>query len=320
MARPVLHFLIIAYSVVSISSYIRVVDAAPISTCSQTPYPQLCNYKPTTGNDDETDHQFSFRDTVLRFTMNQAERLYSDLVSAMDLSSSGDRTELACSDCLELYENIIDLLNLSINSITPAAMYDSQTWLSAALANQQTCLNGFTDSAHFQSFFPSLSISSANFSKLLSNSLAINKAAVSGAGGRRLLDNAFPTWVSPADRKLLGASPRADFVVANDGSGDYRTISEAVAESVKLRNGTDKRFVIYVKAGVYRENVEIKRRMKNIMMLGDGKDATIVTGNKNVRDGSTTFRSATFGKFASLINWLSEITRQNHTTYYFFHS
>ncbi|CBI26863.3 unnamed protein product, partial [Vitis vinifera] len=30
------------------------------------------------------------------------------------------------------------------------------------------------------------------------------------------------------------------------------------------------------------------------MIIGDGKDATIVTGNKNVQDGSTTFRSATF--------------------------
>ncbi|KAJ9708479.1 hypothetical protein PVL29_000489 [Vitis rotundifolia] len=186
-------------------------------------------------------------------------------------------------------------------------MFDSQTWLSAAIANQQTCLDGFIDfnpsSDQFQSF-PSMSISTSNFSKLLSNSLAINKAAVSAtsmlsnnqAGGRRLLSNGFPTWVSAADRKLLqssGAASRADIVVAHDGSGTYKTISEAVAASVKLRSGT-KRFVIHVKAGVYRENVEIKRKMKNIMIIGDGKDATIVTGKKNVQDGSTTFSSATF--------------------------
>nr|GMD79588.1 pectinesterase-like [Ipomoea batatas] len=34
--------------------------------------------------------------------------------------------------------------------------------------------------------------------------------------------------------------------------------------------------------------------MKNIMFIGDGIDATVITGSKNVQDGSTTFRSATF--------------------------
>ena len=100
------------------------------------------------------------------------------------------------------------------------------------------------------------------------------------------------------DRQKASPIIRADIVVALDGFGDYRTIFEAVAALVKLRNGS-KRFVIYVKAGVYRENVEIKRSMQNIMIIGDGKEVPIVIGNKNVQDGSTTFRSATFGKLVS---------------------
>ncbi|KAF2308396.1 hypothetical protein GH714_006718 [Hevea brasiliensis] len=142
-----------------------------------------------------------------------------------------------------------------------------------------------------------------NLSKLLTNSLAINKATVSSSyntnkvGGRRLLADGFPRWVSAGDRRLLQSSrgaTAADIVVAQDGSGNYKTISEAVAASVNRRSGT-KRFVIYVKKGVYKENVEIKKSMKNLMFIGDGIDSTVVTGNKNAQDGSTTFRSATFG-------------------------
>ncbi|CAI0627138.1 unnamed protein product [Linum tenue] len=55
-----------------------------------------------------------------------------------------------------------------------------------------------------------------------------------------------------------------------------------------------RRFVIYVKRGIYKESVEIKKSMNNIMVVGDGIDATIISNCKNVRDGFTTYRSATF--------------------------
>ncbi|KAJ8621453.1 hypothetical protein MRB53_029982 [Persea americana] len=129
------------------------------------------------------------------------------------------------------------------------------------------------------------------------NSSAFATVVQPKSGGCRQLlsDKSFPTWVMGADHKLLQSSTvAADVVVAKDGSGNYKIISEAVAASVKLRNGT-KRFVIHVKASVYTENVEITKSMKNLMFIGEGKDSTIVTGNKNVHDGSSTFNSLTFG-------------------------
>lgn len=92
------------------------------------------------------------------------------------------------------------------------------------------------------------------------------------------------------------ASWRADFVVAKDGSGNYKTINEAVAALARRGQSRSNRVVIYVKSGVYPENVEIRRGMKNVMFVGDGIDKTIVTSNRNVPDGATTFGSATFGK------------------------
>ena len=91
----------------------------------------------------------------------------------------------------------------------------------------------------------------------------------------------FPTWVTPGDQKLLQSSsaPKANIVVAQDGSGNYKTIKEAInAASSQSGNG---RFVIYVKAGTYKENVEIK--LKNIMLVGDGIGKTIVTRFYNLQ-------------------------------------
>ncbi|CAL5410820.1 unnamed protein product [Camellia sinensis] len=107
------------------------------------------------------------------------------------------------------------------------------------------------------------------------------------------LNGEFPRWVTTRDRKLLETSPKdinADVVVAQDGSGNYGTVNEAVS-SVPDNDNT--RYIIYVKQGTYNENVVIGSNKKNVMLVGDGMDLTIITGNLNVIDGSTTFNSAT---------------------------
>ncbi|KAI4373208.1 hypothetical protein MLD38_011361 [Melastoma candidum] len=246
------------------------------------------------------------RNAMIAVTTNEAVRAQG-LISSMDTSSFDQRTKSAWYDCVELYEDTVLLLKQSAGSNSPG---DSQTWLSAAVTNQETCKDGFKDLnvvGNLESHFPGIL---GNFSKLLGMSLAINKETFSGSHpppsripanlvrGRRLLGNngggrdGFPSWLTAGDRKLLqtNSAPAADIVVAKDGSGDYKTISEAVAAA----GGGGKRFVIYVKAGVYAENVVVTRTTKNLMLVGDGIDATIVTGNKNAEGGSTTFRSATF--------------------------
>ncbi|XP_042502568.1 LOW QUALITY PROTEIN: pectinesterase-like [Macadamia integrifolia] len=262
------------------------------SSCSQTPYPQICNSFITSN---PLVPSKGFHDVVITVTMNQAQ-LAHDHISAMDLTSFDEPAKAAWADCAELYNDTISQLNRVLLS---NSWEDTQTWLSAAVANHQTCQNGFLElkKASFMSSLPSML---SDFSKLLSNSLAVNKQAASAqsskpGGARRLLSDGFPSWVSGADRKLLQSTTtasQANIVVAADGSGNYKTITEALAASSKLRSGTSI-FVIYVKKGTYQENVEITKSMKNIMLIGDGIDATIVTGSKNVQDGSTTFRSAT---------------------------
>ncbi|XVE85442.1 hypothetical protein DITRI_Ditri17bG0091400 [Diplodiscus trichospermus] len=299
MDKLVLAFFIAYFFIFPLGKIVHCASAS-ITSCSQTPYPDVCNN--FMGNSinvatslDQT--QFSFRDLAIQVSLDQAVRAHQ-LVSLMDLSSFDERAKLAWNDCLELYEDTVNHLNKSKSTNNPM---DAQTWLSAAIANQQTCRNGFID-FNLDSHLQTLPSMVGNLSKLLSNSLAINKATVTSSsiysttskqvGNRRLLVSGFPAWLSAADRKLLqktGAPPQADIVVAQDGSGNFKTISEAVAAA-----GGGKRTVIHVKAGVYRENVDIKRSAKNIMLIGDGIDATVITGSKSAQT-TTTFNSATVG-------------------------
>ncbi|GFP94012.1 putative pectinesterase/pectinesterase inhibitor 22 [Phtheirospermum japonicum] len=85
---------------------------------------------------------------------------------------------------------------------------------------------------------------------------------------------------------------KPDVVVAKDGSGKYKTIAEALNVAPRHSN---KRFVIYVKKGVYDENVRVEKEKWNVLIYGDGMDYTIVSSNRSNRTGSSTSSSATFG-------------------------
>ncbi|KAF2586927.1 hypothetical protein F2Q70_00034944 [Brassica cretica] len=101
----------------------------------------------------------------------------------------------------------------------------------------------------------------------------------------------FPSWI---EKNTLHASKvlkmNANLVVAKDGSGDYVTVKEAVGAAPE---NSPKRFIIYIKQGVYSEIVEIGVTKTNITFVGDGQDSTILTGSLNKKDGVKTFSSAT---------------------------
>ncbi|CAA6664801.1 unnamed protein product [Spirodela intermedia] len=253
-------------------------DAVPVTSCKQMPYPEACysiaQASPHFGDEKAL---LGFNLFNLRGAMARVQ-LTVKLASAVKQFLFDGPTRAAWADCMELAEDTIHNLNRSLRSSSaPLSGDDVLTWLSATIADHQTCLNGFTELNLSPVAKAAMPFISTNVSQFLSNSLA-----------------GFPSWVSAGDRKLLqSSSVKADLVVAKDGSGNYKTISEAVAAAAKLRSST-KRFVIRVKAGVYKENVDIPKSMKNLMIVGDGIDSTVVTGSRNVQDGSTTFRSATF--------------------------
>jgi pectin methylesterase-like acyl-CoA thioesterase len=54
--------------------------------------------------------------------------------------------------------------------------------------------------------------------------------------------------------------------------------------------------VVFVKEGVYDEQVTVTKKMQNVTMYGEGSQKSIITGSKNFRDGVRTFITASFSK------------------------
>src|SRR5215468_12257001 len=79
---------------------------------------------------------------------------------------------------------------------------------------------------------------------------------------------------------LHAQRPAADAVVAADGSGDYKTIQEAI-NAVPQTTSESHRWLIFVKAGVYREVVYIQREKRFVSLVGEDPIRTVITYNLN---------------------------------------
>lgn len=213
------------------------------------------------------------------------------------------RLSNAVSDCLDLLDLSSDELSWSASATeSPKGKHNStgnlrsdlKTWLSASLANPETCMEGFhgTNSIVEGLVSNSLGQVMSLVQQLLTQ---VNPVVEDDFPTTTTTKEAhqFPKWVKPRDRKkLLQANGVVvDAVVASDGTGNYTKVMDAVKEAPDY---SMKRYVIYIKKGVYKENVEIKKKKWNLMMIGDGMNVTVISGNRSFIDGWTTFRSATF--------------------------
>jgi pectinesterase len=88
-----------------------------------------------------------------------------------------------------------------------------------------------------------------------------------------------------------------DFVIVSlYGIANHTSIGDAIASAPNNTKPQDGYFLIYVREGYYEEYVIVPKEKKNILLVGDGINKTIITGNHSVIDGWTTFNSSTFGK------------------------
>ncbi|XP_076953076.1 pectinesterase 2-like [Bidens hawaiensis] len=130
-----------------------------------------------------------------------------------------------------------------------------------------------------------LAVISTNLTELLLNSLAIS-VVITGSNPPSLHG-----WNFINEHKLLNLAmnnKQPNVVVAKDGSGNFTTVQEAVNSAGQDRIW-GQRYTIYVKAGVYEEQVVISKDVKFITMYGDGIGNTIITNNKHLGgDNNTT--------------------------------
>ncbi|KAL2481947.1 putative pectinesterase/pectinesterase inhibitor 13 [Abeliophyllum distichum] len=212
----------------------------------------------------------------------------------------------AFDDCLELLNDAKEELNSSISTIESTELAkislrtpDINNWLSAVMSYQQTCIDGFPDGeekAALQKLLKTAKELGSNALAVVSQVSSIfSKFQVPNLKRNLLADeDGFPTWINEEDRRILkvdGPELTPNVTVAKDGSGNYTTITAALNAMPEKYKG---RYVIYVKEGVYEENVIVTKKMENITMYGEGSQKSIITGSKNFVDGVPTFQTATF--------------------------
>lgn len=243
--------------------------AAISHTCSKSRFPSLCvdsllNFPGALTASDED---------LVHITVNMTlQRFGKALYDVSDLSNvvMDPSVRSAYDDCLELLGDSVDLLSrsLGLTAVNPtdsgasshfSSTQNVLTWLSAALTNQDTCVEGFNE-VNGGSVKNLMSEKLKDLAELVSNCLAIYSASngnddFSGipiGNRRRLMDSQhenFPHWLSKRERMLLDmpvSSIQADIIVSSDGNGTVKTIAEAIK---KVPEHSGRRIVIYVRAG-----------------------------------------------------------------------
>lgn len=167
----------------------------------------------------------------------------------------------AFEDCKQLLEDAVEELGFSVNNLGDSiGKFSSKTpdlnnWLSAVMSYQHACVDGFPEGKLKTEMHKTMKIAE----ELTSNSLAIisevssflSTFQIPGAM-RHLLEkeasglaaadeDGLPSWMNQEERRMLkgnnGAKLTPNVVVAKDGSGKFRTISEALAAMPEKHTG-----------------------------------------------------------------------------------
>ncbi|KAL5782247.1 hypothetical protein ACOSP7_007276 [Xanthoceras sorbifolium] len=301
------------------SGEISTSSKAITALCQPTDYKETCinSLKSANTSDPKELIQLGFQVAV-----NALKEAMKNSSSLKELAKDS-RTSQALEDCEELMDSAIDDLQNSFDKLGASDasklgdyVHELKIWLSGAVTFEESCLDEFENITNNDAGEKMRNILQAS-RELTSNGLAmvseISSILTSFNPKRRLLsedysdqngeyydqngsfsdEDGYPSWFSSGRRKLLAATAatiKPDAVVAKDGSGQFKTITDAL-NAVPKKNS--KTFVIYIKAGVYQETVMVTKNLTNVMFLGDGPTKTKITGNKNYIDGTNTMRTAT---------------------------
>lgn len=276
--------------------------------CSYTSHSESCSQALTPVANNKSASLTDYLQAAIKVAKQEVEAAMGR-PAEIGKAATKPQEKMAVGDCKELLQYAVDELQASMRAVGESSVHtisereaELKNWLSAVLSYHETCIDGFET----PEIKDGISKGLLNATELTDNALAIvaslsnisksfNMSSLPDAA-KSLLDG-FPSWMKSGDRKLLasGGEPEPNAVVAQDGSGQYKTIQEALNAYPKdLKGG---RYVIYVKAGVYDEYITITQDQINIYMYGDGPRKTIVTGKKCFTDGVSTFKTASFSQY-----------------------
>ncbi|XP_059636081.1 pectinesterase-like [Cornus florida] len=291
--------------------------------CGVTDFQDICKNRLTAAGGKNDHHPKD----LIKLGFHVAKKELEDVMSGIhtfinDFKKPG--VPEAVRMCRELLNDAISDIEDSYNRLNSCSTVDKkdvdvllsdlQTWLSGAITYQQTCLDAFTGKegeAMKERLKTSDELASNGLAMVTKLSSIFEDPSFSEIpsqvvfGGRKHIEehessHEFPSWVDHTTRKLIQATPgkiKPNVVVAQDGSGKYQTINEAIKD-IPLKKGAVPAgpFVIHIKAGVYKERLNFTKQMSGVVLIGDGPTKTKITESKSFAgDGMQTYETATVG-------------------------
>jgi pectinesterase len=92
---------------------------------------------------------------------------------------------------------------------------------------------------------------------------------------------------------------KPDVIVALDGSGQYKSVQEAISAAPMRTDPATPRWIIFVKAGTYHERIYVQRERGNLRVVGEDREKTVIACELNANlpgpdgKGIGTFRTPT---------------------------
>lgn len=160
--------------------------------CSVTQYRDLCIRSLSPFSNTAKRNPTTWARAGVSVTIGEAKSVANYLTKLRKRNSVGGRSKVAVLDCIELIQDTLDNLHKSLGVLRrlDAQTFDSQisdvtTWMSAALTNEDTCLDGFSDGQNQKGRqIKVLQNRVTSVSHVTSNALAlVNKLATTGFEG-----------------------------------------------------------------------------------------------------------------------------------------
>ncbi|XP_072991285.1 probable pectinesterase/pectinesterase inhibitor 13 [Typha latifolia] len=274
--------------------------------CSSTDYRSTCESSLSKVISKNSTNPKEVLTAAISVVVDEASRAFGQ---SRLLKSNDSKVRTAMEDCMLLFDDVKYDLNRSLGSVVGDGVehirdrsHDMEAWMSAVMTFEGACVDGFPEGEVKKKMEAAMS----KAKEMSSNAIAIigqvrsflSVLDMPGLSRRRRLltaEDGIPSWVSNGERRILTGKSKLklnpNVTVAKDGSGDFDNISAALAAMPEKYEG---RYVIYVKAGIYEETVNVTRKMANLTMYGDGSRKSIITGSKNFVDGTRTWQTATF--------------------------
>ncbi|XP_050386924.1 21 kDa protein-like [Argentina anserina] len=185
MARSSILFLLLAlFTVTANSAYTTTASNFIKTSCSATTYPDLCVQSLSSFSTAIQQNPRQLAQTALSVSLTRAQYAKSFVTKLTKFKGLTHKEYQAIDVCLEEMGDSVDRLSKSVDELKKMGksskgqdfiwhMSNVETWVSAALTDDNTCLDGFSSKAMDGKIKSSIRAQVLNVAKVTSNALAL---------------------------------------------------------------------------------------------------------------------------------------------------